>query len=57
MNWLSDIIDRIKWKIQDAVWVIQDKIEFYKETRAVEEELFEELEVKPKKKSKKKKKK
>ena len=54
MNWLSEILDRIKWKIEDVVWAIQDKIEFYKETKKIEKE-FEELEVKPKKKKSKKK--
>jgi hypothetical protein len=57
MNWLFEIVDRIKWKIEDAIWAIQDKIEFYRETKAVEKELFEEIEAKPKKKSKKRSKK
>jgi len=57
MNWLSEIIERIKWKIEDAIWAIQDKIEFYKETKAIEKELTEEVEVKPKKKKTKSKKK
>jgi hypothetical protein len=55
MNWLNNIIDEIKWKAQDFIWAIQDKIEFYKETKAIEKELFEEVEVKPKKKKAKKK--
>lgn len=48
MNWLINIVDEIKWKIQDFVWTIQDKFK-------LEKELFEEVEVKPKKKKAKKK--
>ena len=49
MNWLSEIVDTIKWKIEDIIWTIQDKIEFYKQTKAIEKEFVEEVEVKPKK--------
>ena len=57
MNWLSEIVDTIKWKIEDIIWTIQDKIEFYKQTKAIEKEFVEEVEVKPKKKKTKSKKK
>ena len=60
MNWLINIFDRIKWKIEDAVWAIQDKIALHKELKCIDaewdkEELIEEIEVKPKKKKAKKK--
>jgi hypothetical protein len=60
MNWLLNIFDSIKWKIEDAVWAIQDKITLHKELKAIDaewdkEELIEEIEVKPKKKKAKKK--
>jgi len=56
MNWLLNIFDSIKWKMEDAVWAIQDKYTLWKELKAVDKELesVEELEIKPKKKSKKK---
>ena len=56
MNWLTDIFYSIKWKIEDAVWAIQDKITLAKELKNIEKEWddVEELEVKPKKKIKKK---
>jgi len=57
MNWLSDLIERIKWKIEDAVWTIKDKIELQKELKCIDKEWdnIEEVEVKPKRKKKKKK--
>lgn len=53
MNWLSNILEEIKWKIQDVVWAVQDRYTLWKELKAVEKDLFEEVEVKPKKKNKK----
>jgi hypothetical protein len=60
MNWLLNIFDSIKWKIEDAVWAIQDKIKLSKELKAIDaqwdvSEEVEEIEVKPKKKKAKKK--
>ncbi len=60
MNWLLNIFDSIKWKIEDAVWAIQDKITLAKELKQIDaewdkEEQVEEIEVKPKKKKAKKK--
>lgn len=60
MNWLLNIFDSIKWKIEDVVWAIKDKIELHKELKVIDtewdkEELIEEIEVKPKKKKAKKK--
>jgi len=60
MNWLINIFDSIKWKIEDAVWAIQDKIKLAKELKAIDAEWdstqdVEEVEVKPKKKKAKKK--
>lgn len=56
MNWLRDIVDEIKWKAQDFIWAIQDKITLAKELKAIDKEWdnTEEVEVKPKKKKKKK---
>jgi hypothetical protein len=60
MNWLLNIFDSIKWKIEDAVWAIQDKIKLSKELKELDaqwdvSEEVEEIEVKPKKKKAKKK--
>lgn len=60
MNWLLNIFDSIKWKIEDAVWAIQDKIKLSKELKEIDaewdtSEQVEEIEVKPKKKKAKKK--
>jgi hypothetical protein len=66
MNWLLNIFDSIKWKIEDAVWAIQDKYTLWKELKAVDKELeldqaegiagaWQEEEIKPKKKKAKKK--
>ena len=67
MNWLINIFDSIKWKIEDAVWAIQDKIALHKELKNIDKEWDAELdqaegisgawqeEVKPKKKKAKKK--
>jgi hypothetical protein len=66
MNWLLNIFDSIKWKIEDAVWTIQDRYTLWKELRAVDKELaldqaegiagaWQEEEIKPKKKKAKKK--
>lgn len=57
MNWLLNILDEIKWKAQDFVWVIQDKIKLNKELKNIDEswDKVEEIEVKPKKKKAKKK--
>lgn len=58
MNWLWDITDSIKWKIQDFIWSIQDKIALHKELKNIDKSWdVEEVEVKPKKKNKKAKKK
>jgi hypothetical protein len=35
MNWLLNIFDSIKWKIEDAVWAIQDKITLAKELKKI----------------------
>jgi hypothetical protein len=60
MNWLLNIFDNIKWKIEDAIWAIQDKIQLNKELKDIDGEWdkmedVEEIEVKPKKKKAKKK--
>lgn len=58
MNWLNNILEEIKWKAQDLVWGIQDKIELWKINKSDEPfvgEIVEEIEVKPKKKKAKKK--
>lgn len=56
MNWLLNIIDEIKWKAQDLVWAVQDKIEIWKLNKCDNIECeVEEIEVKPKKKKAKKK--
>jgi hypothetical protein len=60
MNWLLNIFDNIKWKIEDAIWAIQDKIQLNKELKDIDAEWdkikdVEEIEVKPKKKKVKKK--
>ena len=64
MNWLINIFDSIKWKIEDAVWSIKDKVEMWKLDREIAKEEYtnniedfavEEIEVKPKKKKAKKK--
>ena len=57
MNWLSNILEEIRWKAQDFVWAIQDKVEMWKLDREISKVEVEEIEVKPKKKSKKKSKK
>ena len=60
MNWLWNIIDPIKWKIEDFIWAIKDKIELHKELKNIDSEWdkiedVEEIEIKPKKKKAKKK--
>lgn len=57
MNWLLNILEEIKWKAQDFVWAIQDKIALNKELKNIDEswDEVEEIEVKPKKKKTKKK--
>ncbi|NBW23581.1 MAG: hypothetical protein EBR82_88125 [Caulobacteraceae bacterium] len=60
MSWLLNIFDSIKWKIEDAIWAIQDKITLAKELKQIDAEWdvteeVEEIEVKPKKKKAKKK--
>lgn len=57
MNWLTNIAEEIKWKVQDFVWAIQDKIQLNKELKNIDEswDKVEEIEVKPKKKKTKKK--
>ena len=60
MNWLLNIFDSIKWKIEDAIWAIQDKIKLSKELKAIDTEWdnldeVEEIEVKPKKRNPKRK--
>lgn len=66
MNWLLNIFDSIKWRIEDAVWIIKDKVEMWKLDREIEKEEYaidtntenfevEEIEIKPKKKKAKKK--
>lgn len=55
MNWLLNILEEIKWKAQDVVWSVQDKIEMWKLNREINDVEVEEIEVKPKKKKAKKK--
>jgi len=57
MNWLSNIFNAVKWKIEDAVWAIQDKYTLWKELKQIDKEWdnVEEIEDKPKKKKAKKK--
>ncbi len=60
MNWLLNIFDSIKWKIEDAVWAIQNKIQLEKQIKDIDDSWYkiedvEEVEVKPKKKKVKKK--
>ena len=60
MNWLITIFDSIKWKIEDAVWAIQNKIQLEKQIKDIDDSWYkiedvEEVEVKPKKKKAKKK--
>jgi len=57
MNWLINIVEEIKWKVQDFVWAIQDKIQLNKELKNIDEswDRVEEIELKPKKKKAKKK--
>ena len=58
MNWLINILDEIKWKAQDIVWAVQDKVEMWKLGKEIKGEAdyeVEEIEVKPKKKKAKKK--
>ena len=56
MNWLNNIVEEIKWKVQDFVWAIQDKFQLEKELKAIDDKWdVEEMEVKPKKKKAKKK--
>lgn len=56
MNWLINILEEIKWKAQDFVWAIQDKIALAKELKTIDSQWdnVEEIEAKPKKKAKKK---
>jgi len=39
MNWLNDFIQEIKWKIENFVWDIQDKIEMWKIDRDLSKDL------------------
>lgn len=55
MNWLLNIIDEIKWKAQDVLWAVQDKVEMWKLNKEIKDIEVEEIEVKPKKKKAKKK--
>ena len=57
MNWILNILEEIKWKAQDFVWAIQDKISLAKELKSLDNEWdnVEEINVKPKKKKAKKK--
>lgn len=60
MNWLLNIFDSIKWKIEDAVWAIQNKIQLEKQIKDIDDSWYnvedaEKVEVKPKKKKVKKK--
>jgi len=63
MNWLVDIFNRIKWKIEDGIWAIQDKITLARELKSIDKEweaegtagAYEEIEAKSKKKKTKKK--
>ena len=58
MNWLLNILDEIKWKAQDVVWSVQDKIQMWKLDKEIKGEAdyeVEEIEAKPKKKKAKKK--
>lgn len=53
MNFLTNILEEIKWKAQDFFWSIQDKLQLNK----IEDNLYsdEDIEAKPKKKKAKKK--
>jgi hypothetical protein len=55
MNWLSEIYWTIKWKVEDAVYAIKDKLNNEKYEPFVGEEYIEEVETKSKKKKAKKK--
>jgi hypothetical protein len=57
MNFLSEIYWTIKWKIEDALYAIKDKLNAnsYEVEPFVGEQYVEEIEVKPKKKKVKKK--
>jgi len=39
MNWLLNIFDTIKWKIEDVGWYIKDKINLAKELKQSEKDL------------------
>jgi hypothetical protein len=54
MNWLNNIVEDIRWKAQDFIWAIQDKIQMCKINKQIVPEV-EEIEIKPKKKKAKKK--
>lgn len=56
MNWLRNIVEEIRWKAQDIVWLIQDKITLHKELKKIDDcwDKVEEIEAKPKKKKSKK---
>ena len=58
MNWLLNILEEIKWKATEVIWVVQDKITLWKINKSDEPfvgEFVEEVEAKPKKKKAKKK--
>jgi hypothetical protein len=57
MNFLSEIYWNIKWKVEDALYAIKDKLNnnSYKVEPFVGEEYIEEVETKAKKKKAKKK--
>lgn len=56
MNWLTNIVEETKWKVQDFVWAIQDKIEMWKISNNDESSVGETfVEEKSKKKKAKKK--
>lgn len=57
MNWVLNLLEDIKWKVQDFVWAVQDKVEMWKLDKEINNDTFdvEEIEVKPKKKKSKKK--
>lgn len=58
MNWLSNILEEIKWKAKEIVWAVQDKITLWKADKSDKFFVGEEvIQTKPKKKKNKLKKK
>lgn len=56
LNLLLDKVDEIRWKLEDFVWAVKDKIQLNKELKDIDSQWeVEEIEIKPKKKKFKKK--